>query len=221
MTLKHIKVVLFCVIAPFQFQQKATCAPISDPISLAGLETITLPFEDLAGFGGEQFGFGVGQPYASAGLFMGHQVVVEDTDIGGASGGISLRNASVYSGLESSWGLNLQYIAFNSGQRGIGFYLRDALADSVTVDAYDVDHNLIESVFLPPSDSTRYVGFLREAADIVWVEVLAPHATVDEAFASPTFIDDLSFGSLMVPEPSSLALICVAIVIFMPKMRGT
>src|SRR6266853_2004590 len=136
---------------------KAVGAPISDPGALSALQTTTVTFEDLAGVNEEQFGFGAGQPYINFGLTMGNQIVTVGANIGSMSGGIAVRSATVY----TADNLNYQMLRFSSLQQGIGFYFRDNLATSVTIESCGQLGNPLESFTLPASTTTRYGGFLR------------------------------------------------------------
>jgi len=179
---------------------------ITDPSSLGGIQTTTITFEDLIGLNGEQFGFVAGQPYTSLGLTMGNQTVVEAANIGSDSDGIAVRSSTV----ETVGYFNYQSLTFSSGQRGVGFYVQDSLATNLMITAYDAGHNLLESSTLTASPLTRYAGLLHPDADIFWLEIRAPHLTAQDAFASRTLIDDLSFGFVVIPEPSTFAFIGVA-----------
>ena len=188
---------------------KAVGAPISDPGALSALQTTTVTFEDLAGVNEEQFGFGAGQPYINLGLTMGNQIVTVGANLGSMSGGIAVRSATVY----TADNLNYQMLRFSSLQQGIGFYFRDNLATSVTIEACGQLGNPLESFTLPASTTTRYGGFLRLNADIHEIDIRAPHLTVDDAFQSRTFVDDLSFTP--VPEPSISALATIGFLVFL------
>jgi hypothetical protein len=171
------------------------------------IDATTIDFENLAGQEGQQFGFAVGQPYASFGLTMGYQIVKNpNPDMGSKSKDLAAQSATVY---ELGYS-NYQWFSFTSGQSAIGFFYQDLLATSISISALDKSESELESITL--KGGSGYIGFLRDTPDIFKIQISAPHNSVQEAYDSRTFIDDLSFTAqspTSVPEASSALSIVV------------
>jgi hypothetical protein len=172
-------------------------AAITTPGALAGFLLTKVTFENLAGLDGQEFGFQAGQPYANLGLMIGAAAVAANANLASSSGGVAIRSETVYVEGNS----NSLWLQFSSAQRAVGFYYRDSLATSVTLVARDANYNLVEQDTFP--GGAGYAGLIRPNPDIAWVQVLAPHTSVDDAFQSRFYLDDLSFARnvLVVPEP--------------------
>lgn len=169
---------------------------------LNGLQTNTVTFSELTGQNGQIFGFGLGQPYAGLGLSL-NGMLSETANIASQSGGIAVKSAIIF----ASGFTNDQSLVFSTGQRGVGFYVKDSLATSISINAFNTSNTLLETLLLSASSSATYAGFLHQTADIAKIIISAPHLSFSNASSSRTFVDDITFGSeANVPEPSVLLL---------------
>jgi hypothetical protein len=162
---------------------------ISKPSKLDPFAFTTVSFEDIGSLDGEQFGFKAGQPYVNLGVVFHAAVVAAKAQVSSPSGGVAVRSATIYThDLQNSL-----FWTFSTPQRAVGFYYRDTKATSLTVRALDAFGNPLEEATFPPGDG--YAGFVRDGADIVMIQTLAPHTTFEDADRSRTYVDDLSFAS--------------------------
>jgi hypothetical protein len=164
-------------------------AIITTPIT--GNDVTTVDFEDIVSFDGEEFGFKAGQPYAGVGLRISAALVVSTANLSSSSGGVAIRSGTVY----DFGALNSFDLIFSVPQKAVGFYYRDLLATSIQVKAYDnnIDLNLIEEGEFQAGEG--YAGFVHGKADIGVIRVFSPHETIQDAFESRFYMDDLSFST--------------------------
>jgi hypothetical protein len=160
---------------------------ITTPDALIGYDVTKVNFEDISALDGEELGFGAGQPYSSIGLIFTPAIVDATANLNSGSSGIGIRSATVY---DQGYQNFLRW-QFSTEQTAVGFFYRDLLATIVTVRAYDNDGNLVEEGTFESGEG--YAGFIRNNADILTIEIFSPHSTVESAFQSRTYIDDLSF----------------------------
>jgi len=167
---------------------------ISKPSELDPFACTTVSFEDIGSLDGEEFGFKARQPYMNLGLTFHAALVTAKAQLSSASGGVAVRSATIYvPGLQNSLSFR-----FATPQRAVGFYYRDTRATSLTVRALDALENPLEEATFPAGEG--YAGFVRERADIVSIQMLAPHPSFDAADQSRTYLDDLSFASELSAE---------------------
>lgn len=134
----------------------------------------------------------VGQPYSTLGLVLPSQVIDanvmagEKTKVGIKSTGVSTVDNS-----------NYQSIAFTRPQRVVGFMVRSERATSIRVTAMDSKGKVLDEVELKASSEAQFVGFMMRDPSITVVRVVAPHATMADALASPTVITDVAFAAIV------------------------
>ena len=142
----------------------------------------------------------LGQPFESMGLVLPDQAVAGSANLAGFSGGAAIRSRSI-SSVDNS---NNQMLSFIYAQKAVGFSVFDNRATQIVVTALDRDGKELESITLPHADKPRYVGFVRPQEEITQVRISAPHASMDDAIASPTLVDDVTFAMPFSLETSSL-----------------
>jgi hypothetical protein len=132
----------------------------------------------------------LGQPFESMGLVLPDQAVAGSANLAGFSGGAAIRSRSI-SSVDNS---NNQTLSFIYAQQAVGFSVFDKRATEIVVTALDRNGNELESITLPHADKPRYIGFVRPREEIMQVRISAPHASMDDAIASPTLVDDVTFA---------------------------
>jgi hypothetical protein len=113
-------------------------------------------------------------------------------------------------------------ITFAAPVAQVGFGIFDANFPGNMIRAYDVGGNLLEGTspdyLVPPSVGTGadYVGFVRGAADIKSIEIVAG---VSGPTADSLWFDNLSFSPVPVPEPAAMFLLGTGLVAAAVRLR--
>ncbi len=197
------------------FHVLAATALISSGVSAAALgqstvsaeevakrTTVIVDFRELKEKANKVFGSAdLGQPYSKMGLVFPSQAVDITANLSP-----TLPYAIRSTGVSTVDNANYQSIAFTTPQKVLGFTVRSQRATQIVVTVLDADGQVLDTQVLLASEESQFVGFIRPSADMTVVRVVAPHATIGDALASPTFISGISFSMFADGETESTRL---------------
>jgi hypothetical protein len=169
---------------------------VSNSSQLTSPNLATVTFDDLSSsLIGQQFGFGLGQPYSSLGLELDGNLSAPN--MASASGGQALQSSLI-----SSQNDNFASLHFPTLVSEVGFYFQDTYATGVRIYAFGITSELEEYTL---AMANGYGGIKRPTADIYRVTIFGLHDTYDSS--QRLYIDDISFPSSAVPLPPTALLL--------------
>lgn len=170
---------------------RASAKVVTSADDIKGNNTV-INFSELKSKDKKTFGSPeVGQPYAPLGLVLPSQMIDASANLA-PDQQVAIRSTGI-STVDNS---NYQSVAFTKPQKLVAFTVRSEKATSITVTALDKNGNVLDEAVLPASTQAQFVGFRFDEAKITVVRVVAPHATMADAIASPTMVSGIAFNAM-------------------------